>query len=306
MNWIRFQVIVLPLLLTACGTSDVMKNANNQSFNVSSSQGLPTGGWNTASSQAMAKAVEHCQSMGKRYVFINEQRSGVPGFTLLTSSVNFSCESDVSGQLKEAAEDCKTQMLSKDLDPIRDKVELFKDLNSPPPPFDIATNKSFPTAKERVAIAKWAKIREGCANKGNELLSSGSSPQNALQAAYIDKQKEFRRQMQAQVSSLTVALYQMKLSYGEFATKRYEMVSNIQSAERDFRASAIMQDRSISAQDRDLQLKAEQVALQQQQNNINAWNSYMQSVNARQPQNIRLQTNCNSTRIGNMTSTECN
>ena len=299
-------ISVLLGFLTACGTSEVMKNADNQTFTVSSSQGLPTGGWSSASSQASAKAVDYCQSSGKKYVFNNEQRTGTPGFTLLTSTVNFSCIADNSAQLKEARDDCNTQLLTKELDPIRDKVELSRASSGSPPPFDIATNKAFPTAKERTAIAKWAKIREGCVNKGDEILKASNQNTNPMGSVFFEKQMEFSRQTSGQVGALIVALYQMKLSYGEFATKRYEMTSSIASAERDFRAATIMQDRQASQQDRDLQLKSQQVLLQQQQNNINAWNSYMQTVNARQPQTIRLQTNCNSTRVGNWTSTDCN
>jgi hypothetical protein len=293
------------LILASCGTSDVMKNADNQTFTVSSSQGLPTGGWSAASSQASAKAVDYCQSAGKKYIFINEQRSGVPGFTLLTSTVNFSCAVDNSSLLKEVKEDCNLQMQSKELDPIRNKVELFRVSSGSPPPFDIASNKSFPTAKERVAIAKWAKIREDCVSRSDGISSSGNQGSNPMNSVYLEKQREFGQQVSAQVGALIVALYQMKLSYGEFATKRYEMAASIASAERDFRAATIMQDRQLSQQDRDLQLKSQQVALQQQQNNIIAWNAYMQSVNARQPQTVRLQTDCNTTRIGNMSSTEC-
>lgn len=301
----QLLIISSSLMLVACGTSEVMKNSDNQTFSVSSSQGLPTGGWNTASSQAAAKAIEFCQSSGKRYVFNNEQRTGTPGFTLLTSTVNFSCVADNSSLFKEARDECNTQLQAKDLDPIRDKVELSRTSSGSPPPFDIASNKSFPTAKERVAIAKWAKIREGCVSRSDEIIRTNNQNTNPMSAVYFEKQLEFNRQMSGQVGALIVALYQMKLSYGEFATKRYEMTSSIASAERDFRAAAIMQDRQLSQQDRDLQLKSQQVVLQQQQNNINAWNAYMQSVNARTPQTIRIQSDCNTTRIGNMSSTEC-
>lgn len=37
-------VFFFPLALVSCGTSEVMRNADNQTFTVSSSQGLPTGG----------------------------------------------------------------------------------------------------------------------------------------------------------------------------------------------------------------------------------------------------------------------
>jgi hypothetical protein len=297
--------LIISFALVSCGTSEVMRNADNQTFSVSSSQGLPTGGWNAASSQASSKAVDYCQSTGKKYIFNNEQRTGTPGFTLLTSTVNFSCVADNSALFKEARDDCNTQLQTKELDPIRDKVELSRASSGSPPPFDVAANKAFPTANERIAIAKWAKIREGCVSRSDEIFKVNNQHSTPMSSVYLEKQLEFSRQISGQVGALIVALYQMKLSYGEFATKRYEMTTSIASAERDFRAAAIMQDRQMSQQDRDMQLKSQQVVLQQQQNNINAWNVYMQSVNARKPQTIRLQTDCKTTRIGDMSSTEC-
>jgi hypothetical protein len=39
----------------------------------------------------MDKAKAHCAAMGQPYNFIDEQKGGVRGFTLLTSTVTFSC-----------------------------------------------------------------------------------------------------------------------------------------------------------------------------------------------------------------------
>ncbi len=58
--------------------------------------------------------------------------------------------------------------------------------------------------------------------------------------------------------------------------------------------------------DRDAQMRAEQIAQQQLQNNLSAWSSYMQSVNARQPQTINLKSNCTTSKIGNVVTTNCN
>ena len=297
---IKYIYLLVAATLTACGTSLVSKNPNTNLYSVTSKQGLVTGGWDTATSEATQKAIDHCASMGQKYYFSNEQRAGVPGFSLLSSTISFNCGADTAALMKDVVTSCEEQMKTSDLNLIRNKVELSRTTISGPPPFEIATNNSFPTQKEKQAISIWAKIREQCSKQTKEALSQNDTlVANAMQRAYADKQMEFRRQMDGQLSALVVALYQSKLTYGEFSQKRYELVESIVSAERDYRAATLIQDR-------DVQVRSEQLALQQQANNINAWNVYMQSVNARQPQTVRLQSNCNTTRIGNTTTTNCN
>ena len=295
----KLTIFIFASLLIGCGASPVTKNPNTNLLTVSSSQGLVTGGWDAASNEATQKAIEHCASMGQKYYFSNEQKVGVPGFTLLTSTITFNCGADTAALLKDAQSSCDEQMKNPDLNSIRNKVELLRTANSGPPPFEIATNNSFPTQKEKQAISIWAKLREQCGKQSKEALSQNDTlVANAMQQAYVDKQKEFRRQIEGQLSSLVVALYQSKLTYGEFAQKRYELVESVVSAEREYRAATLIRDR-------DLQVRSEQLALQQQANNINAWNVYMQSVNARQPQTVRLQSNCNTTKVGNSSTTNC-
>lgn len=67
-------------------------------------------------------------------------------------------------QVQAAAAECKKEMQSPELDPIRNKVELSRDPSSleTAPPFEIASSDTFPTDAERSAIAKWAKIRDAC------------------------------------------------------------------------------------------------------------------------------------------------
>ena len=97
-----------------------------------------------------------------------------------------------------------------------------------------------------------------------------------MQATFNQKQIEFRNQVSSLVGSLIVALYQGKLPYGEFAQKRHEGYMAVVSAERDFRSATMIQDRNA-------QMQAQDIAIKQQQNNINAFSGYMNSVNARQP-----------------------
>ena len=109
----------------------------------------------------------------------------------------------------------------------------------------------------------------------------------------------------ARVGQLIVALYQQKLTFGEFAQKRYEITREAASAEQEFR-------RSTQLADQQRQMQAQQLAQQQFQNNLIAWSAYMQSVSARQAQtvhldgSIRAPTHCISQQVGNTVSTNCN
>lgn len=303
-NVTRLSALTIVLLLTGCGTTDVYRNPNTGVYTVASRNGLPTGGWDASTQEATQKAIQYCEDKGQQYYYINEQRSGTPGFTLLKSEITFNCGTNVAEANAQLQSQCKAEMENPALNIIRNKVQLYRAINDSPPPFEIATNKNFPTAKEKEAIKQWAKVREGCQERDDEMTASVPKPATQMQQAYADKQLEFRRQLQAGINALVVALYQSKLTYGEFAQKRYDFTRNVAAAEREFRAAALMQDR-------DLQVKAAQLALQQQQNNIAAWNTYMQSVNARQPQTIRVEgaiqvkKNCNSTASGNTVSTYC-
>lgn len=300
-----FLSLTLFSLLVACGTSEVLKNPNTQTLSVTSKQGLINGGWDTAQKEATEKAISYCASMGQKYYYIGEQRSGTPGFTLLASTITFNCGADTAGIRKDIQNSCKADMNNPELDIIRNKVELFRLVTDNPPSFDLTTNNSYPTAKEKVAIAKWAKLREDCSAKDNDAINANAQPPaNEMQRVFFEKETAFRKQMNAQIGSLIVALYQGKITYGEFAQKRYEMVSAILSTETDYRSAMLMQDR-------DAQMKAQQIAIQQQQNNIMAWGTYMQTVNARQPviqqpTTTRLQTNCVTNKFGNTSTTNCN
>ena len=241
------------------------------------------------------------------------------GWSPQASTITFNCDADAASTasiVNNLQSDCKIGMQVNELDIIRTKVDLFENASESAPTFEIATNTTYPNVDEKAAIAKWAKIREECMSRENEAIATSQQPSNAMQRAFADKENGFRRQMTAQVSSLIVALYQSKVTYGEFAQKRYEMTSSVISAERDYRAVTLMRDRNS-------QVQAEQLAIQQQQNNINALSIYMQSVNARQPQvqpqlspqvqpqiqfpsTTRLPTICTTQKLGDISTTHCN
>ncbi len=295
-------MLVFVLMLTACGTAGVTRNPNS-TFTVSAQYGSLNGSWDRAQREAMQKAQEHCEQLGLQYNFMNEARSGVVGWSPQVSAITFTCSKKTAELLKVADEECKNDFATTELDPIRNKVELIRKSAESSVPFDIASNDKYPTEQELVAIGKWAKLREVCVERNRQITEVEVVGLTPLQQTYTQQMRGYSDQMQARVGELIVALYQSKLSYSEFALKRYEITRSIVAAQRDYRTATLMADR-------DSQMKAQQIAEQQMQNNLMLWSTYMQSVNARQPQfhnsDVRLRTNCTSNRIGQVVTTNCN
>ena len=293
MNTIKYLTILLALMLFGCGTSEIIKRSDSN-YSVSAQYGSVNGSWSRASSEAVAKAEQHCKAQGLKYVFINENRSGVVGWSPQVSEVTFSCGPDTQSLLTAQQDDCKSEILDEALNPIRSKVELIRPSTESAVPFDIASNDSYPTEIERVAIAKWAKIREECVNKRDALLAGSYKNISPMQMTFIHKDMSYIKEMDGRLSELIVALYQSKLSYSEFALKRLEITRSLVSAQRDYRASMLIADREN-------QNRAQQLAEQQLQNRLMTWGVYMQSVNMRQPQSV----NCTSRKFGNTVTTDC-
>ena len=78
-------------LLIGCGTTEVVRNAHTNTYSVSAQYGSLNGSWTRASKEAGEKAIDYCKSMGKKFVFINEQRTGVVGWSPQESTISFTC-----------------------------------------------------------------------------------------------------------------------------------------------------------------------------------------------------------------------
>ena len=179
-----------------------------------------------------------------------------------------------------ADEECRSEMLAAtDLDPIRNKVELYKQISDGPPPFDIASNDTFPTDKERPLIAKWASIRDSCVERQEAWLVLPTSANTQL-VAVLQQEVSIFKEATANIGELIVSLYQQKLTYGEFAQKRHWISSQASAAELAYRRSVL---------DRDEQRRLQ--ARQQFANALTAWGSYIQAVEARQPRTVYIDGN---------------
>ena len=149
---------------------------------------------------------------------------------LLTGAVLCGCSSVGAGLKKQrnaaiataAAEQCKSEFATPDLDPIRHKVELYRESTDAGVPFEIASNDAVPTDAELPVIAKWATLRDECI-RGTLQASKPPADASAMQSAFMRQRQFLYNQAGERISELIVALHQKKLTYGEFAHKRYEI-----------------------------------------------------------------------------------
>jgi hypothetical protein len=192
-----------------------------------------------------------------------------------------------------------------DLAPLADKVELVRSSNDAAPPFRLSTNDNFPSDSDLPLIAIWAEARDACLKEQFARFPATSG--DTLGSLVYQQEVAFIRESAASVSALIVALYQRKLTYGEFAQKRYEITRDISAADRQFRTAVLNADA-------DRQLQARQLAEATLHDRLTAWTAYMQAVQSRQPLTVRLEgnvsvgvhANCTSTASGGLVSTNCN
>jgi hypothetical protein len=277
------QVLVIGYLVavTGCATSPVTPTGP-QSYSLSATRcGLCV----QVTSYVTGEANKFCDSHGKHMIVRNVTSNNMQPMFPGSATINFECVAENSAPtVQSIAEECKLEYGVADLDPIRHKVELYRAAWDAPPPFEVASNDSYPTEQERGAIAKWATLRDSCLARQRAVprVQPSATP---LQVAYIQQDAAFGDEVAGRVSALIVALYQGKLKYGEFAEKRYEFSRDGAAAEREFRRATLISDQQRAAQ-------AQQLAQQNFQNRLLAWSTYIQAVNARQPQTqVRVEQN---------------
>lgn len=184
--------------------------------------------------------------------------------------------------MRASREACRSEFEQPALNPIRAKVELLRVSPEAPVPFAIAANADFPTEPERAAIARWAEIRDACSRRE---AAAPEAEGSALTAAQLRADRKFAADAEAQIALLVVALYQLKMSYGEFAQKRFEIGRAADAARIQYREAAQSQDWARRFQ-------MEQAVVSRMQNNLTEWALYTQSVNARPQRPTAKQISC--------------
>jgi hypothetical protein len=271
--------IVALITLGGCSSGGVVE-VGPDTYAASASYGSLTGSWDRAQREATQAGAEYCARKGKVFSVLKEERSGVLGWTPQESRVTFTCSPDLAVRLEEINKECLASYRVPELHPIKDKVELVRQAWAEPVPFDIAANDTFASEGERPAIAKWAALRNECIALMSRATAVPPSI-DGLQRTQLEQARSFGQVAAAKVGELIVLLYQQKLTYGEFAKKRFDIGRDAADAERRYRQSVQIADRAM---------QMEQLRLLEQnfQANMAAWTSYVQSVNARRPLNVHL------------------
>jgi len=120
-------------------------------------------------------------------------------------------------------------------------------------------------------------MRDACLAHQRAVTSRVPPGATPMQATFIQEDWAFLDEVQGKVSALIVALYQGKVTYGEFAQKRYEFGRDGAAAEREFRQATLIADQQRA-------IEAQQLAQQRFQNTLAVWSTYLQAVNSRPPQ----------------------
>lgn len=265
------------LALGACAHESERPMEKDGVYTVWAQYGAASGSWQHAQQDAIAQGKQTCADKGLSYVFVKEERSGAYGWSPQRSTITFRCEKGLAQIASTLNAQCNEQMdRAAELDPIRSKVELYRTSLDAPAPFAMAANDAYPNEAERQAIAKWASLRDACMARWRAGLRPPSSA-TPMQATFIEQDMAFGDEIAGKVSALIVALYQGKLTYGEFAQKRYEFGRDGAAAEREFRQATLIADQQRAMQ-------AQQLAQQAFQNKLAAWSVYLQAVNSRPAQ----------------------
>ena len=85
-------LLTLLFVLSACGSdSSEFIQSSPTTYSVSAEYGSLTGSWDRARNDAAARATQFCEAKGEQVTLLNEQRSGVLGFTPQQSTITFAC-----------------------------------------------------------------------------------------------------------------------------------------------------------------------------------------------------------------------
>ena len=88
----QILLISLAVLLTACGTSEVIKKTDS-TYYVTSQYGSVNGSWDRALKESMDKATVYCDGKNEKMVIVSERRDGIYGFSPQRVDIEFRCES---------------------------------------------------------------------------------------------------------------------------------------------------------------------------------------------------------------------
>ncbi|HIH2747881.1 EsaB/YukD family protein [Burkholderia aenigmatica] len=174
---------------------------------------------------------------------------------------------------------CAAAMSAPELNPIRDKIEIFHD-PSTPTPYTYAALDLFPARADLPLIAKWIALRDACVKHEHEidLTSPALTP---MAQSMVLQRAEFNGIAEAKIRRLAIGLSQRKLTYGEFAQRRYQINSAAENAAQRVAAT-------LSARDPGSQFLEQRRIERRFSAEVDTFERYLHSVDARQPGTVRL------------------
>jgi hypothetical protein len=180
-------------------------------------------------------------------------------------------------EMRASIEQCKHALAAAELDSIREKADPSRTAADGSPPTAIASNDTFPTGSERKVISKWITIRDLCLNPFDALLVVPPSA-TAVEATSLGQVFTLTRASESNVGDLIQALYEQKLTYGEFAIKRYEFT-------RDAAAlNAAINEVGLKERNGSGLVETEQ----QLSHTIADWKTFVAAVKARRPRSVHV------------------
>ena len=149
-------------------------------------------------------------------------------------------------------QDCAASMRTPRLDPIRDKVELFKPVAASVP-LAILANHAYPTADEKAAIAVWGGLADQCQQRFIAWEQTRARPPD-LDAQAARHLQGFETAEWRLGDELRVVLYDGRLTYSDYATARQAILVNGNQAIHQYYAAVLAKDgRAMAAVDADYQ-----------------------------------------------------
>jgi hypothetical protein len=174
---------------------------------------------------------------------------------------------------------CAAAMSTPELLSIRDKIEIFHDASTPAP-YTYAAIDAFPTRADLPLITKWIELRDACIKQEHEI--DLTSPDLTPMAQSIVLQRaEFIGIAEAKIRRLAVSLSQRKLTYGEFAQRRYQINSATGNAASEFAMTSRFRDSGS-------QLLEQRRIKHRFSADVDEFERYLHAVDARLPETVRL------------------
>lgn len=147
---------------------------------------------------------------------------------------------------------CADSMKTSRLNPIRDKVELFKPVAADVP-MAILANHDYPTADEQAAIAVWSTLTDRCQRRFLAWEQKRPLPPD-LTPAIARHMQGFETAEWRLDDELRAVLDQGRLTYSDYATARQAILVNGNQMIHHYYAAVLARDeRAMAAVDADYQ-----------------------------------------------------